>query len=312
MLSRSFRRIGGKAIIAMLVAAVLCGACEPAVTIPGTPIVASPIATNVPQVVATTPVKSAATVTTVPSATPNLTPSATSALVAMLSLTPNLTAVATTAPFVPEPGTSPPLTLTLPKDWRVTYTRLPVVDQVGEALINVAAYAGPVTGDAQTTGTGFIYVLWNYPSLAPANPGALPTSVADFQKQQILGDAYRLLRGTVFDVSCTFGTYGHNDFTIGKMPAYGQTFQSTACQDNSPDVVGWYAGLYQGGTGLLFYAYIQPVADYNLGRPDLQRILDSIVFSPNPVSTATAAPIVPTAANTTPTALVPTGTSVLN
>jgi hypothetical protein len=200
--------------------------------------------------------------------------------------------------------------MTLPKGWRATYTRLPVVDQVGEALVNVAAYAGPVSGDAQTSGTGFIYILWNYPSLAPVNPAALPTSIADFQNQQILGDAYRLLRGTVFDISCTFGTYGHGDFTIGKRPAVGQTFQSTACQDNSPDVVGWYAGLYQGGTGLLFYAYIQPVAAYNLGRPDLQHILDSVVFgAANP---ATAAPVSPTIAKTTAPALLPTGTSELN
>ena len=311
MLKRRHKLIGSTTIIAALAYAVLLTSCEPAVTIPGTPIIAaSPMATSMIQPAVVTQVKPAATVSSAPSSTPNLTPSATSALVAAMSLTPNLTPVATNAPFVPEPGAPPPLTLTLPKGWRATYTRLPVVDQVGEALINVAAYAGPVTGEAQTTGTGFIYVLWNYPSLAPANPGALPKSVTDFQKQQILGDAYRLLRGTVFDVSCTFGTYGHNDFMIGKLPAYGQTFQSTACQDNSPDVVGWYAGLYQDGTSLLFYAYIQPVADYNLGRPDLQTVLDSVVFNATTtVSTATAAPILTKAV---PSTFLPTGTAELN
>ena len=290
-----------RATTAMLGAVMLLSsACQSAAAIPPTAVptvISSSTSTSVPTAVTATPA---------PSATANLTPSATSALVAALTLTPNQTTAATSAPFIPQAGSAPPLSLTLPSNWHSTYTRLPVVDQVGEALVNVAAYAGPVSGETSTPGTGFIYIIWNYPSLAPANPAALPTSVADLQRQQILGDAYRLLRGTVFDVSCTFGTYGHSDFRIGALPAVGQSFQTTACADQSPDVVGWYAGLSQGGAPYLFYAYIQPVSDFNLGQPDLQHILDSVLFSaaaatPGSRPTVIASPTVP-----------PTGTAVLN
>jgi hypothetical protein len=211
--------------------------------------------------------------TLLPTDTPNRTPSATSALVAAASLTPNTTP--TVKPFVPAPGVPPPLTIQLPTGWHATYTQIPVIDQFSQALVNVAAYAGPVS-DA---GTGFIYILWNYPSLVPINPGALPTSVAALVNQQLLSDGLRLLHGTVLDASCTFGNYGHTDFTVGGQEAIGQLFQAAACQDNSPDVAGWYAGVRQAGTNLLFYAYVQPVSAYNNGRADVQRILDSVVFS---------------------------------
>jgi len=245
-----------------------------------------------------------------PGDTPNLTPSATSALVAAASLTPNTTS--TVKPFVPPPGVPPPLTMQLPAGWHATYTEVPVMDQLSQALVNVAAYAGPVSDG----GTGFIYILWNYPSLVPVDPNALPTSVADLVNQQLLSDGLRLLDGTVLDASCTFGNYGHTTFTVGGQPAVGQLFQAAACQDNNSDVAGWYAGVRQAGTNLLFYAYVQPVSAYNNGRADVQHILDSVVFSqatvtPPGIPTASPMPTVRPPPLLSPS-VAPTGTPELD
>jgi hypothetical protein len=230
--------------------------------------------------------------------------------VAAASLSPNTTPTVT--PFVPPPGVPPPLTIQLPTGWHATYTEVPVVDQFSQALINVAAYAGPVSDN----GIGSIYVLWNYPSLVPVDPGSLPTTVADLVNQQLLSDGLRLLHGTVLDASCTFGNYGHTTFTIGGQPAVGQLFQAAACQDNSSDVAGWYAGVRQAGVNILFYAYVQPVSAYNNGRADLQRILDSVVFSqatvtPIGMPTALPQPTSPPGPTLSPT-VAPTGTPELD
>lgn len=285
---------------------VALSACNPSYTLPPT---ATPLS-----IVRSSATPVPATATAVPTLlltdTPNLTPSATSALVAAASLTPNTRP--TIAPFVPPAGVPPPLTIQLPAGWHATYTEVPVVDQFAQALINVAAYAGPVS----TGGTGYIYILWNYPSLVPVDPGALPTSVADLVNQQLLSDGLRLLHGTVLDASCTFGNYGHTTFTIGGQPAVGQLFQAAACQDASSDVAGWYAGVHQAGINLLFYAYVQPVSAYNNGRADIQRVLDSVAFSSSTVTppgmpTASATATVPTQAAHSPT-VAPTGTPELD
>ncbi|MHB8625314.1 MAG: hypothetical protein ACYDBJ_01730 [Aggregatilineales bacterium] len=288
--------------------AFLFGLLLSACSVPAMP-TASPIPTVLPTVTSAVPTATDIP-TLLPTDTPNLTPSATSALVSAASLMPNTTPSA--KPFVPQPGDPPPLTIQLPSGWHATFTQVPVSDQLSQALVNVAAYAGPV-GDG---GTGFIYILWNYPSLVPVNPGALPTSAADLVNQQLLSDGLRLLRGTVLDASCTFGNYGHTDFTVGGQAAVGQLFQAAACQDNSPDVAGWYAGLRQAGKNLLFYAYIQPVSAYNNGRADVQRILDSVIFSATtstPIRTPVISPssTVPPRPTLAPTA-IPTGTPELD
>jgi len=185
--------------------------------------------------------------------------------------------------------------------------------------INVAGYAGPLSNG----GTGFIYILWNYPSLVPVNPVAIPTSSGDLAQAQLYSDGRRFLQGTILDVNCTVGNYGRQTFPIGGQVAVGQMFQSSQCPDGSPDVAGWYAGVNAGGQRLLFYAYIQPVSSFLAARADLQQILNSVVFrvpTTNSVTTATVAPSGQAGATplqltpTTASPIVPlaTGTPVLN
>jgi len=236
------------------------------------------------------------TATAVP--TINLTPSATSALVAAATSNTDATLGATfsPSPAAVQPGDPPPFAITLPTRWRSTYTRVTVQDQFSRANVNIAAYAGPLANNAK--GTGFIYVLWNFPSVMPANPAASPLPAAQFNQQMLLSDGIRLLRGTVIDISCIVGNYGQTSFKVGGQDAIGQHFQVTGCQDGTPELAGWYAGLRLNGRSLLFYSYVDPVSAYNNGQADLQKVLDSVDFNSAPVISATPAPATATPSTT--------------
>ncbi len=217
------------------------------------------------------------TVTIAPSATVNLTPSATSALAAASpNIDATLAATFLPTPLAALPGDAPPFTIKLPTGWHATYTLVPLSDSLTGAtlMMNVAAYAGPVADK----GTGFILALWNFPSATPFDPAATITSAEALQRQILLADGFRMLRGTVVDISCTVGNYGETDFSIGGQKAVGQRFQAASCQNNQADTAGWYAGLRLFDRNMLFFAYIDPVSDYNNGQKDIQAILDGVVF----------------------------------
>jgi hypothetical protein len=220
----------------------------------------------------------------------------------------------TSTAFVPPPGDPPPLALVLPSGWRATYTQAPILAQGQQVLINVAGYAGPVADH----GTGFLYILWNYPSLVPVNPAAVPTTTSDINQAEIYSDGLRFLQGTILDSDCTIGNYGHQTFKVGGQSAVGQMFQSSQCPDGSPDVAGWYSGINLSGQKLLFYAYIQPVSAYNNGHIDLQHILDSVTFHvPTPIGGSSGPTLAPvqlgvTVPATLPPALQATGTPMLS
>ena len=48
---------------------------------------------------------------------------------------------------------------------------------------------------------------------------------------------------------------------------------------NSSSSSGWFAGLNQYGGNYLFYVTIDPVEAYNDARPEVQKILDTVVFT---------------------------------
>jgi hypothetical protein len=195
-----------------------------------------------------------------------------------------------------QPGVPPPLTIKLPEGWRTTYTLVPFNDLTGtSSTLNLAAYAGSVSGGS---GLGFIYILWNFPSVMPVNPRALPTSIADAQTATTLSDGYRLLRGTILDSTCLVNVYGQNYFGIGERKTIGQIFQTTACQDGRPDLVGWYTGVWEGNRHYLVFAWVEPPVAFNNGQADLQKILNTIQFVP--VTPAPTPP--PTTQSPAPTA----------
>jgi len=212
-----------------------------------------------------------------PPATAPAQPSSTSALLAM---TPNsaLTPLPTQAAL--QPGGPPPLDIKLPPNWKFGYQLVPIRDQFVQAAMSMAVYQGPVTG-----GQGTIIILWGFPSLAPPPTlsgaqlltNAPGTPAPDLQAQAIWADGLRLLQGTVLDLTCNVGHFGQRTLMIGGQQAIGEYFAASQCQ-GEPDTAGWFAGLRQGGGNFLFYAYIDPVQAYNQGRPEVQQILDTVVF----------------------------------
>jgi hypothetical protein len=225
-------------------------------------------------------------------------PSSTSALIA---LTPNMALTPLPSQGAILAGVPPPLTIQLPKDWRSYYQIVPTRAPLIQANMNMAVYRGPVKG-----GTGVIVLLWGFPSLGPPPtlqglqspltqiPG---TPGQDLRQQMLWADGNRLLQGTIVDITCNVGSSGQRvDFSIGGQPAVGQYFSSSQCQ-GEPDTIGWFAGVHRFGGNFLFYMFVEPVEAYNVGRADLQVVLDTVVFQ-DPHLTPTFAGPPPT--NTSP------------
>lgn len=326
----------------LLIGLVGCSAAPatltPLPTIP--PPTATPISTRAPSLAANqsrtplpslTPLGGVASATAVPVTKPlgtpstpiPLVPSSTSALIALTTATAsvNSTATITNTPISAQPGSAPPFTVDLPPGWTFTYTLVPINDIAGAVTINLAAYSGVVSGGG---GRGFIFVLWNFPTLMPISPRALPTSARDVQEQASLSDGYRLLRGSILDSTCAVNIYGRNYYKVAGRDGIGQIFQTSACQDNRPDIIGWYSGLWEGGKQFLFYSYVEPPNAFNNGRSELQAILNTVKFdssgvpailpSPSPAPTGGSAPRASTTPLLlpTPTRATPTATPELN
>ncbi|MBN2470399.1 MAG: hypothetical protein JXN59_06725, partial [Anaerolineae bacterium] len=114
--------------------------------------------------------------------------------------------------------------------------------------------------------TGSIVVLWNFPSLsASATP-------------DLWADGLRFLRGALLDTSCNVGTDLTRSFSVGPVEsAVGTYFQAIGCQGET-DTAGWFAGLREQGGNYVFYAYVEPLEQFNAAIPALQGILDSVTF----------------------------------
>ncbi len=249
------------------------------------------ISTSVP----VTRVAGDASRTPLPSVTPTalgpVQPSSTSALLAAATNTSGAP-LPTSASLLP--GSAPAFDIKLPTGWKFGYTVLPLREPSVEASMSMALYTGPVKNGKAT-----IVVLWGFPSMgaAPTLPGPGPTGTPvpgvtplDYQSQLLWSDGLRLLQGTVFDMTCNVGRYQQLTFTVGGQNAVGAYFNASQCPD-TPDTVGWFAGLNQFGGNYLFYVYIDPVDAYNEGRAEVQKVLDSVQFhAPKAVSATLGGP----------------------
>ncbi|MBK8021739.1 MAG: hypothetical protein IPK19_09985 [Chloroflexi bacterium] len=165
----------------------------------------------------------------------------------------------------------PPLTMTLPAGW-VSGSDVLVLQDV-DAIRNIpfTVYSGPVTG-----GTGTIVLLWGFPNLVVAAPslgGTLPPEMLD-----LYNDGRRLLRLAIVEQECNVGTDVRRTYSIGGMQAVGTQFAAVDCPQLA-DTRGWFAGLRQYDLNFVFYAYIEPIEAVDIATPELQAILDSIVFA---------------------------------
>ena len=177
----------------------------------------------------------------------------------------------------------PPLTIELPRGWRVGHDTL-LLDDI-DALRNIpfSVYTGPVTG-----GTGTIVLLWAFPNVVAGNP-----LIGDAVTPDLYLDGTRLLRLAILEESCNIGTDLRREYSIGGLVAIGTQFAAVDCAE-LPNTRGWFAGLQQFNLNFVFYVFTDPIDAIDTAEDELQVILDSVRFvlpptpDPNPEVTAEA------------------------
>jgi len=173
----------------------------------------------------------------------------------------------------------PPLTIKLPKDWTTLYDTA-LVNELGELnYVPIAVYKGPVTG-----GTGTIALVWNFSSIASANPFD-----SNYGQINLLSDGERLLRQLVIEIGCNVGLEpARTDLTLGGLPAEGRFWSAVTCPADMPDTRGWYVARQDMQIGFVFYAFTDPItAMSGPAQQELQAILDTVVLRVKDVPTAT-------------------------
>lgn len=165
----------------------------------------------------------------------------------------------------------PPITLTLPQGWLPTYTTIVIPDLDGvNRPIPVAVYRGPVTG-----GTGFIVLLWGFPSIVPGNPFE-PEGIT---APNMHAEGLRLFRQALVDPDCQrVGTDVQRDYMVGGLPAQGTEITILECS-MTVDTRGWFAGLRVDGMNFVFYVYTEPLQAMDTARGELQAVLDTVQFT---------------------------------
>ncbi|GAB4512363.1 MAG: hypothetical protein OHK0046_11750 [Anaerolineae bacterium] len=194
-------------------------------------------------------------------------------------ITPEVTEQVVEVPVEPAEGQGvpAPLTLDLPDGWRSLSDTVVVQDVDTMRVIPFTVYTGPVTG-----GTGFITVLYGFPSILPT------------QGTVTLGsDGLRLLRLAVTDLGCNIGVDAEADqvYTVGDQVAVGSYFSAVDCPE-SPDTRGWFAVLNYDNVNIAFYMYAEPISAMDgSAEAELQAILNTVRFDLSGIMvTATAAP----------------------
>jgi hypothetical protein len=130
-------------------------------------------------------------------------------------------------------------------------------------------------------------LLWGFPSLVPTNaldPASALLGTAP--APDLFADGLRLLRLAVIEPACNIGTDLRRDYRVGGLAAVGTQFAAVDCPQEA-DTRGWFAGVQSGGLNFIFYVYADPITAMDMGRDELQAILDTVVFR---VPEATAQP----------------------
>lgn len=210
--------------------------------------------------------------TPAPTNTPFVRPTLPPTFTPAVSPTPTLDVTPSPTPVLVQPLTGvriePPFSITLPEGWGSASDTF-LYEELGDVVtVPFTLYQGPVTG-----GQGTILVLWNFRSVAAANPMGTPTT-----ERFNWSDGLRLLRYPVFEPTCNIGTEPERAFSVGGRPATGTNFAAVDCPE-LPDTRGWFAGLTVNDIPFVFYIYADPLeAMANTVPWELQAILDSIVF----------------------------------
>jgi|GEM_PF-472654 len=205
-----------------------------------------------------------------PSITPTITPTldgaATAQSAATATLLPTAANVAAEPTTVPEiqGGFPPPLTLTLPSGWQYAHILAPINSIYITADLPVSIYRGPLVGDI----FGRVWIAWGYPNVTS------PTGEIN-----LYADAVQLLRGMILDAdTCEIGLgEEQREYFVGEYEAIGTIFSAVNCEDTE-DIAGFFATLEVGGGNFTFFVGVEPADATNEGLPQLQSILNTVIF----------------------------------
>jgi hypothetical protein len=83
----------------------------------------------------------------------------------------------------------------------------------------------------------------------------------------------------IFDSqTCEIGLGGEQrDYQVGGRAAVGTIYSAVNCE-GSPDIAGFFAVLDVNEGNFGFFVGVEPVTATNMGLPQMQTILDSVVF----------------------------------
>jgi hypothetical protein len=167
---------------------------------------------------------------------------------------------------IPEllPGSPPPLSITLPQGWQTAHILVPLNSVYFQGELPISIYRGPLGSDV----VGTLWIAWGFPNVTS------PTGSVN-----LYGDGVQLLRGMIFDSqTCEIGLGGEQrDYQVGGLAAVGTIYSAVNCE-GSTDIAGFFAVLEVGGGNFAFFVGVEPVTATDVGLPQMQAILDSIVF----------------------------------
>jgi hypothetical protein len=289
-------KLNSQSLIFILILVGLMAACAPTATPVPTPLptlVASLTATSAPEIsaavnatlTALAPIGATPTdITLTPTDTPEATPEATD------------DSIVVTLPALAGQKIPPPLTITLPENWKTVLTDVQVLPDVDNEIrgFPIEVHVGPVTG-----GTGTIVLYWGFPNI---NLASSEVVAADAQGMAVAPDVWsdglRLLNLAVVEQGCTVGTDLRRTYRVGLLPGVGTQFSAVNCPE-LPPTRGWFVALQEKGLNFVFYVYVegegvmdnQNLDAFRAASDELQAILDTVRFNvPDIALTLTPSP----------------------
>ncbi|RPJ01560.1 MAG: hypothetical protein EHM39_03115 [Chloroflexi bacterium] len=167
------------------------------------------------------------------------------------------------------PGSPPPLTITLPKGWQSIDLIVPfrTVNAIRDVPLTI--YNGPLPSADGASVNGYIYLFWGFPNVTS------PTG-----EFNLWADGLQILRGSLVSESCNLGiNQEQQTFYVGGQKAVGTYYTAVSC-DGETDTAGWFAALRMYGGSYAFFTAVEPLDTLPEQSPNIQAILDSVVFLP--------------------------------
>lgn len=165
------------------------------------------------------------------------------------------------------PGTPPPISITLPDEWKALHLIVPYRSFASNAgTVPLTIYFGPLPGSVQ----GYVYLFWGFPNIVDMDGN-----------YNFWADGLQLLRGTFVDDSCNLGIdQNPKAFYVGGEEGVGTFYQAVTCGEGVTDTAGWFVVVRVDEGNYAFFTAVEPLDTLPQMQYDLQAILDSVDFTP--------------------------------